>query len=102
MARFDVYQYSSKNVPYLLDVQTNLLNDLNTRVVIPLVSKNKAGKEILPKLKPIIQIKGKSHILMTTDIGTLTKSSIGKFITNIEDTHRDDVTEALDFLFQGF
>ena len=88
MARFDVYQYSNKNVPYLLDVQTNLLNDLNTRVVIPLVSKNKAGQEILPKLKTIIKIKRKKHILMTTDISTLTKPSIGKFITNIKNTPR--------------
>lgn len=102
MARFDVYEYGSKNVPYLLDVQADLLSDLNTRVVIPLVPENKAGQEALPKLKPIIQIKGKNHILITTDIGTLRKSSLGKFITNIQDNHRDEIIDALDFLFQGF
>ena len=40
MAQFDVYENSNpqtKNqTPYLLDVQNNLLEDLGTRVVIPL------------------------------------------------------------------
>ena len=35
MARFDVYEYKSINVPYVLDVQADLLSDLNTVVVVP-------------------------------------------------------------------
>tara|TARA_R110001592_G_C13183961_1_gene751333 strand:- start:1421 stop:1729 length:309 start_codon:yes stop_codon:yes gene_type:complete len=102
MARFDVYKYGSKAVPLVLDVQADLLSDLNTCVVIPLIPEKQAKKEALPKLKPIIKIDGKSYVLMTTDIGTITRVSLGKQISNIEDTHRQDVTEAIDFLFQGF
>ena len=102
MARFDIYKYASKAAPLVLDVQADLLSDLNTCVVIPLVPEKQAKKESLPKLKPIIQIDGKSYVLMTTDIGTLTRASLGKKISNIENAHRQNVTEALDFLFQGF
>jgi len=39
MARFDVYANpgsKSDTTPYLLDVQSDLLDDLETRMVIPL------------------------------------------------------------------
>ena len=39
MARFSIYKNTddhTKTTPYVLDVQTDLLSDLNTRVVIPL------------------------------------------------------------------
>ena len=102
MARFDVYKYNSKTVPLVVDVQADLLTDLNSCVVIPLVPEAKAKKEPLPRLKPIIQINGKNYILITTDIGTITRDSLGKRVTNIEDPYRQTITEALDFLFQGF
>jgi len=102
MARFDVYEYGSASVPLVLDVQANLLSELNTRVVVPLVSESKAREEILPRLKPVIAISGENYILITTDIGTVTKASLGRIVTNIEERHRQDVTDALDFLFQGF
>ena len=36
MARFDVYR-NPEGSGYLLDVQADLLSDLNTRVVVPLI-----------------------------------------------------------------
>mgnify|MGYP003669114737 CR=1 FL=1 len=102
MARFDVYKYDNSSVPFVLDVQANLLSELSTCAVIPMVSEKKAKQEALQKLKPTIAINGQNYILMTTDIGTVTRSSLGKKIANIEDEYRQVVTEALDFLFQGF
>lgn len=102
MARFDVYEYDSPPVESVLDVQADLLSELDTCIVIPLVSEKAAKKEVLPRLKPVIEIKGRRYILMTTDIGTVTRSSLGERVSNIEDKYRHVVTEALDFLFQGF
>lgn len=102
MARFDVYKYSSKAAPLVVDVQADLLDTLNTRVVVPLVLETKAGKEALPRLKPIITVSGKKYVLMATDIAALPKRSLGAFVTNIEDNHRQDIVESLDFLLQGF
>lgn len=102
MARFDVYAYNNSSVPLVLDVQANLLSDLNTRAVIPLIPMENASGETLPKLKPIIVIDKKSYILMTTDLATIPKISLGDFIINIESNYRQVIVESLDFLFQGF
>ena len=102
MARFDIYKYGGTEVPFVLDVQADLLSDLNTCAVIPLVPEKQAMKEVLPKLKPIIQFDGIKYILMTTDIGTVTRSSLGEPITNVENDYRQEIIEAIDFLFQGF
>ena len=41
MAQFDVYKnennLTNQKVPYLLDIQNDILDSINTRVVIPLV-----------------------------------------------------------------
>ncbi len=100
MARFDVYRYSD-DVPYVMDVQADLLADLKTRVVIPLVSLAGAKDEALPRLKPVIRIKGKNYLLMTTDIGVLRISDFGERVANAED-QRQVIVDAVDFLFQGF
>jgi len=100
MARFDVYCYS-KSVPLIIDVQADLLADLKTRVVIPLLPYAQAKQELLPKLKPLIKVKGKNYILMTTDIGVLRVSDLKDSIDNVED-QRQTIVDALDFLFQGF
>ncbi len=102
MARFDVYKYKSKATPLVLDVQADLLSELVTCVVIPLVSEAKAKKEALPQLKPILTISGKNYVLMTTDIGTISRKTLGAQVANIEAEYRLDVTNALDFLFDGF
>ncbi len=102
MARFDIYRYASKSAPLLVDVQADLLSDLNSRVVVPLLPTAKTGNEELPRLKPKIEISGKDYILMTTDIGVVPVASLGKLIGNIEDEHRYTISDALDFLFQGF
>lgn len=102
MARFDVYTYNNLAVPLVLDVQANLLSDLNTRAVIPLTPKKSAGDEIVPKLKPVIEINGTSYILMTTDLATIPKMSMLEFVTNVEDEYRQVIVDSLDFLFQGF
>ena len=102
MARFDVYEYKSKSVPFVLDVQADILSDLMTCIVVPLVPEFTARNEIASKLKPVIQIREENYILMTTDIAAIKRKSLGKFVINIEKNHRADIIEAIDFLFQGF
>jgi len=102
MARFDVYRFASKAAPLVVDVQADLLSDLASRVVVPLAPENKAKREALPRLKPLIRVGDGAYVFMTTDIGVLPKGRLGAHVANIEDAHRDEITAALDFLFQGF
>ena len=63
MAQFNAYENPSKAskraYPYLLDIQSNLLEDLSTTIVIPLCSMHFAGKAVITKLCPILEVKGK-------------------------------------------
>ena len=43
MARFDVFGFSSKAAPLVVDVQSNVLNGLASRVVFPLAPVAKVG-----------------------------------------------------------
>ena len=53
MARFDFYVNSEGG--YLLDVQANLMSELNTRVVIPLMPRASAPKPA-ERLNPVFQM----------------------------------------------
>ncbi len=102
MARYCIYNLKDNKVSYVLDVQTNILDDLSTVVVIPLITKKDGSEEVIDRLKPIIEIDGSDYILMTTDISAFPRKALGDFVCNIEDDYSLKVIEALDFLFQGF
>lgn len=102
MARFDVYALNRAAIPYVLEVQADLLSYLASVVVVPLVPADTARAETMRKLKPEIIINGQAFRLMTTDIGTLRRASLGKSVVNVEEPYRAVIVDALDFLFQGF
>lgn len=103
MARFDVYGSQALNVPLVLEVQANILQDLDSCIVVPLLLANSfLETNYIPKLMPLIRIGDAEYILMTTDIATIPRKLLIDKIDNIEADYRDIVTNALDFLFQGF
>jgi toxin CcdB len=60
MARFDVYRNTgphAETTPYLLDVQSDLLHGLETRVVVPLRRRDRFPAGRLPeRLTPVFAI----------------------------------------------
>lgn len=105
MARFDVYANPSKHAgstPYLLDVQCDLLSDLDSRMVIPLRKLAHFPKVNLPtRLTPIITILGEAYLLETPKMAAVPQRILKAPIASIADS-ADQVTGALDFLFQGY
>ena len=63
MAKYDVYR-SGMSPGYLLDIQSDLLDGLNTRVVVPLMPIKDAPKPA-ERLNPVFKIKLKKHIMVT-------------------------------------
>lgn len=102
MARFDVYKMKAgAPVPLVVDVQADLLEDLRTRVVIPLLPLPAAESEITARLKPVVDIAGNPHVLITTDLSAVPTVALGEWMISIE-LQRQVIVDALDFLFQGF
>jgi toxin CcdB len=102
MAQFDVYDYAGANrsVAYLLDVQSDLLRDLASRVVVPLVRLNAFGLP-LKRLNPVFSIDGVDHVMATSEIAGMPTKGLGRRVGNLE-THRHEIKAAVDFLLDGY
>ena len=99
MARFDLYLSPDQN-GYLLDVQSDLLSDLNTRIVVPLMPLDRAPKPATI-LNPVFDIHEVPHVMVTqflsaVPIGLLRRPG-GSLARRSE-----AITRARDFLYQGF
>ena len=102
MARFDLYETRSARIPFLVEVQSGLFDELRSRVVIPLIPATRADTPTVPRLHPMIVIEDARYCLVTSEITTVPLKSLHTRIGNIEAEHGDTITAAMDFLFQGF
>lgn len=105
MARFDVYANPGSHAattPYLLDVQSDLLNSLDTKLVIPLRSLKHFPKVKLPtQLTPIFTIEGEAYLLETPKMGAVPQRVLKSPVTSLAQA-QDQITAAMDFLFHGY
>lgn len=99
MARFDVYPNPNAK-GYLLDVQTNLLSDLNTRMVVPLMPQNKAPQPA-KRLNPVVEIKGQPHVMVTQFMAAVPAAMLKDTVGDLSES-AEEITNALDMLFIGF
>jgi toxin CcdB len=102
MAQFDFYEYvgSNASVAYLLDIQSDLLRDLISRVVVPLIPLEEFGLP-LKRLNPVFSIKGEAFVMATADIAGTPVGNLGRLAGNLE-VHRREIKGAIDFLHDGF
>jgi toxin CcdB len=105
MARFSIYHNvddPTKTTPYILDVQTDLLNGLNTRIVIPL---RKSGRyqnlSSAEDLMPSFVIQGKKFVLDTPRMAAVPAKYLKKEVASLRD-QQHIVIAAIDRLFHGF
>ena len=105
MAQLTVYRNKnprSKAIfPLLLDVQSDLLDDLQTRVVIPLTKTAGLAKNPVSQLTPTLDFEGDAYVLMTPQLAGIARAELGPAIGNLAG-YRDTVLAALDFLLTGF
>lgn len=103
MAQFDVYlnpnPATRKVIPYLLDVQADLLDTLATRVVVPLVLAEEMGLAA-KTLNPKFRIKNTTVIMSTAELAGISVRSLGDKATSLKGK-RDEIIAALDLLFTG-
>lgn len=104
MGQFDVYvnsnQETSDLFPFLLDVQTEILNNLPTRVIVPLLTRSAISKPI-PVLNPVFEIQQTEVIMSTPQLVGVHSSVLGTKICSVKEK-RDLIIAALDLLFTGY
>ena len=104
MSQFDVFENPDKktnqSVPYLLDVQSNLLDKLATRVVVPLIAASAMGRAI-KYLNPEFSIENNTVFMSTAELAGIPARSLGEKVGSLKEK-RDEIIGALDFIFTGF
>lgn len=100
MARFDVHRGRRVGVPYLLDVQADLLDVLPTRLVIPLLPAREAGARI-DRLHLPVEVEGQALVLAVNLLSNIRRDQLGPKVGSLAD-RRDEIVAAVDFLQQGF
>ena len=104
MAQFDVYvnpnPETKQAIPYLLDVQANLLDNLATRVVVPLIAVSAMGKAAT-HLNPQFKIQRTSVVMSTAELAGVNLQILGEKVCSLKE-QRNEIIAALDFLFTGF
>jgi len=103
MSRLTVYRNPTRSewrhTPYLLDVQTDFIESLATRVVVPLRVRD-GFPTPLDVLNPIFEIAGKHVVMDTAALAALPRAALRTDVTSLRE-RRFEIDNALDFLFQG-
>ncbi|MDY7116818.1 CcdB family protein [Halomonas sp. SSL-5] len=104
MAQFQAYENrnpaSRHRYPYLLDIQSDLLEALRTTVVVPLCSVAQAESVRMTYLNPVVEIDGERYILMTQELAGIERKRLGESVHDLGG-YRDRIMAAVDFLITG-
>lgn len=105
MAQFVVHRNKNPRsrtaYPFLVNVQSDLFDEMQTRVVIPLTKLAALTKKPVSRLMPTVQFEGEAYILMTPQLAGIAVSDLGSAAGTLA-AQRDTIVAALDFLISGF
>ena len=104
MAQFDVYTNPSTKTrnayPYIVDIQSPLITDISTRIVILLGKLNHFRQEQMRGLTPEITYLEESYLLLTPQIASMPSRLLKQPIGSLSD-FREEISSALDFAVTG-
>lgn len=100
MAHFDLYRPKGYNMGYLVDVQADIVSHLDTRMMVPLYPTDRSPRQA-SRLNPVLLVDDVGYALQTQWMGAMKASSLGRPVGSVQ-SHRDEITAALDFLLTGF
>ena len=105
MAQYSIYTNTNPitkaEYPFIIDVQSPLLDSLETRLVIPLSLKSRFNEKAIKNLTPVIRIKGIEYLVLTPQLAAIQKKHLGPYVDDFS-KHRNEIIASIDFLITGF
>ena len=102
--QFDVFENPSPRMrevyPYVVDVQSDLLSALATRMVVPLAVTALASQNLPRQLCPLISVNDKPLMLVPFEAAPLDKRLLKAEITSIRDRSHE-IIAAMDAVING-
>lgn len=104
MGQFTAYRNKNPQtrsaIPFLLDIQSDLLRDLETRVVVPLCPVSAIKGKPLRVLTPVLEIEAERYVMLTPQMAGISRSELGPVVESLE-RYRFEIIAAIDFLVTG-
>lgn len=104
MARFDVYANPDKSehrhTPFVLDVQNDHIDAVETRIVIPLRDAQVHGTR-LDRIHPLFRIQERDVVLDTPTMATFPRGWLRQPVASLRN-EQSQVQDALDTLFGAY
>ena len=104
MGQFSVYANrnakSKARYPLLLDVQSQLLDSLQTRLVVPLAPASQYKGKAMTTLRPSFELDQESYVMLTPQMAGIARTEMGVEVADLSH-HRQSIISAIDFLIAG-
>jgi toxin CcdB len=104
MAQWDVYSNPGARlrdeIPFLVDLQSDLLSGLETRLVAPLARTRIASAGLPRRLCPAFTIGGVAVVLLPQEAGPIDARLLKRRVMSLR-THSHDIVGALDAVISG-
>jgi len=104
MSQFDVYENNNsatrKAYPYLVNIQSEVLSELSTRVVLPLAREKQLKASGMARLTPQVEYQGELLLIMTPQISAISCRQLKEPLGSLAHL-RTEIIGALDFLLGG-
>lgn len=91
---------SKASYPFLLDVQSQLLDSLETRMVVPLAPAGDYKGKAMTVLTPSFEIDQGLYVMLTPQMAGIVRKEMGVEVADLSH-HRQDIISAIDFLITG-
>lgn len=105
MAQFSVHENPNPrtkgDVPCLLDVQSDVLSVLATRIVVPLYRPEVVHSKAMTRLTPPVKVGSKSLIAMVPEMAGIHQRDLGAVVGDLS-SQRNEFLQAIDLLLTGF
>ncbi len=86
--------------PYVLDVQSDLLSSLATRMVIPLATTMLSAQDLPQRLCPLISVQGRPLMLIPFEAAPLDKRLLKTQIASVRERSHE-IIAAMDSVLSG-
>ena len=104
MAQWDVYTNPSTrlrdDIPYLVDLQSDLLSGLDTRLVAPLAVTKVASSALPRRLSPAFTVEGRAVVLLPQESGAIQSRFLNRKVATLR-AHAHEIVDALDAVVSG-
>jgi len=102
MAQFNLYRNANRQTqeryPFLLNIQSDLLDALKTRLVIPAIKL--AGQKPITRLNPVFEYDQLQYLLLVQEMAAIPANNLGAKVTELE-ALRSEILAAVDLLITG-